>query len=79
MIVAKSCYFESNEKATMKISNGTQHRILNMQKKLLMTSMNATPQSLDEQLNEQLNERSNEQANKQLMKQSRKELKLIHR
>ena len=51
MVVAKSCYFESNRKATIRIDNDTWHWILNMRKKLLMTSINATPQSLDEQSN----------------------------
>ena len=65
--VVKSCYFELNRKAMMKISNGTRHRILTLQKKLLMTSTNATRQSL------------NEQSNEQSMKQLRKELKLPRR
>ena len=85
--VAKSCYFESNGKAIMRISNGTRHQILIMQKELLRTFTNATHQSLGEeankQLNEQLNKQSNEQANEQSdeqsMKQSKKELKLTHR
>ena len=67
-VVAKSCYFKSNEKITTRISNGTQHQILNMQKKLSMIFTNATYQNRDEQLMEQLME----QSMKQSMKQSKK-------
>ena len=64
----KSCYFELNEKATTRISNGTRYWILNMQKKLSMISTNATRQNQDEQSMEQLIE----QLMKQLMKQSKR-------
>ena len=67
-IVVKSCYFESNGKATIRISNGTWYWILNMQKKLSMISTNTTRQNQDEQSMKQLME----QSIKQLIKQSKK-------
>ena len=61
---AKNYYSKLNRKAMTKISSSTLLQTLVMLRKLSMTSINATHQSLDEQ--------SNKQSNKQLIEQLRR-------